>query len=87
MTAFEVEQCLSELTLDEKVTLLSGIGACSTAAIKRLNIPNLHVRGSDALNASSLADKHGEDFRWTARFTWRRRSLLQRGQNFQGNDV
>lgn len=39
----EIDQVLSQLTLAEKVTLLSGIGACTTAGIERLDIPNLQV--------------------------------------------
>jgi hypothetical protein len=38
-----IDELLSQLNLSEKVELLAGIGACSTASNDRLGIPNLEV--------------------------------------------
>jgi hypothetical protein len=43
MDSESVAKIISQLTLAEKVTLLSGIGACQTNSNDRLNIPSLHV--------------------------------------------
>jgi hypothetical protein len=44
MPALNVEQVLSDLTLDEKVKLLSGQDTWSTYPVARLNIPSITVR-------------------------------------------
>lgn len=43
MDSESVTNIISRLTLAEKVTLLSGIGACQTNSNDRLNIPRLQV--------------------------------------------
>lgn len=43
MTPDNIENIISQLTLTEKVSLLSGAGACSTVSLPRLDIPRLHV--------------------------------------------
>ncbi|KAK7421211.1 hypothetical protein QQX98_002341 [Neonectria punicea] len=43
MTLDNFNKLLSQLSLAEKVSLLSGIGACATAPLERLNIPSLHT--------------------------------------------
>ncbi|SCO92634.1 related to beta-glucosidase [Fusarium oxysporum] len=41
MASDDLDQIISQLTLSEKVSLLSGTGACRTAPLERLNIPSL----------------------------------------------
>ncbi|KAH7142666.1 glycoside hydrolase superfamily [Dactylonectria estremocensis] len=43
MTPDNIENIISQLTLTEKVSLLSGAGACSTVSLPRLDIPRLHM--------------------------------------------
>ncbi|KIW95003.1 uncharacterized protein Z519_04983 [Cladophialophora bantiana CBS 173.52] len=40
----DVEWVLSQLGLEEKVGLLSGVGRCKTAGIERLNVPSINPR-------------------------------------------
>lgn len=42
--SLNVEQLLSELTLEEKIELLSGRDTWSTHPVERLNIPSITVR-------------------------------------------
>lgn len=69
-----VDQVLSELTLEEKVKLLSGRDTWSTYAVERLNIPSLTVRSCELnLTPEFCADLIRADNRWT---TWRPRHVL-----------
>ncbi|KAF4472515.1 hypothetical protein FALBO_596 [Fusarium albosuccineum] len=43
MALDEFDSLIAQMSLGEKVSLLSGIGACHTAPLKRLNIPSLHT--------------------------------------------
>ncbi|KAH8651670.1 glycoside hydrolase superfamily [Ilyonectria robusta] len=43
MTFQDLDSIIAQLTLAEKVGLLSGAGACSTASLERLNIPSLQI--------------------------------------------
>lgn len=40
----DLDETIAELTLPEKVMILSGANACSTVPIPRLKIPKLQVR-------------------------------------------
>jgi hypothetical protein len=42
--ALDIDAIIADLTLPEKIMILSGAGACSTVPIPRLGIPKLHVR-------------------------------------------
>lgn len=42
-TDLDVKWLLSQLTLEENVGLLAGVGRCKTKGIKRLNIPSINV--------------------------------------------
>lgn len=44
--SLDVDQVLSELTLEEKIELLSGRDTWSTYPVERLNIPSITVRCS-----------------------------------------
>lgn len=41
--SFDVEDVITRLTLEEKVTLLSGAGRCALASVERLNVPKINV--------------------------------------------
>jgi hypothetical protein len=43
-SSLNVDQILTDLTLEEKVTLLSGQDTWSTHPVERLNIPSITVR-------------------------------------------
>ncbi|KPM43168.1 putative beta-glucosidase I [Neonectria ditissima] len=43
MAPHDFNEVISQLSLAERVSLLSGIGACATASLERLNIPSLHT--------------------------------------------
>lgn len=40
----DAEWVLSQLSLEEKVGLLAGVGRCKTTGIERLNVPSIKVR-------------------------------------------
>ncbi|PVH72059.1 glycoside hydrolase family 3 protein [Cadophora sp. DSE1049] len=59
--SFDVEDIISKLSLEEKVTLLSGAGRCAFAGVERLNIPKINtsdgphgLRGYSFWNGVSL---------------------------------
>ncbi|KAH6716074.1 glycoside hydrolase superfamily [Leptodontidium sp. MPI-SDFR-AT-0119] len=41
--SFDVEDVITRLTLEEKVTLLSGAGRCALASVERLNVPKINT--------------------------------------------
>lgn len=59
MILHDVETMLSQLSLAEKVSLLAGVGACSTATIPRLSIPRLEVRSKGFVSAVTTSSKTG----------------------------
>lgn len=81
----DIDQLLEQLTLAEKVKLLSGIGACSTADIERLQIPRLevgHLQGRHDHYIIPLTQCQQPDIRWTAWLARRRWEALQPGKVF-----
>lgn len=71
----DVEHVLSNLTLDEKVSLLAGRDTWGTHAVERLSIPSITVcYGVESTpNIELHIDFNTTDNRWTA---WRTRHIL-----------
>lgn len=74
-SSLDVEHVLSNLTLDEKIALLSGKDTWGTHAVERLGIPSITVchEVESTRNIELHIDFNTTDNRWTA---WRAGHIL-----------